>query len=188
MSIFEFIMVMVSLILALALAQALRGATEIVTSGKRYLPHGLWLLVVIMMILQTWWAYWDWNVISDWQITTYVAALVFPIALFVAVYMLVPATRSGDIDWRAHFFEVRIWFFATIMFLSAYGAFVNVHYFDATFFNFYRVFHAGFLLICMSALLTRNEKIHLALPILMILILIASQLVVRMQIGAFIRS
>ncbi len=34
MSIFEFIMVMVSLILALGLAQALRSATEIVTSEK----------------------------------------------------------------------------------------------------------------------------------------------------------
>lgn len=36
MSQFEYMMVMVSLILALAIAQALRGLSEIVTSEKRY--------------------------------------------------------------------------------------------------------------------------------------------------------
>ena len=72
--------------------------------------------------------------------------------------------------------------------LLGMSAFVNVYFFDATFFNLYRLFHAAMWLICFTGLLTRNEKIHLALPILMILILIASELVVRMQIGAFIRS
>ncbi len=159
MSIFEFIMVMVSLILALALAQALRGATEFVTSPKRYLPHGSWLLLIILTILQTWWAYWDWNVISDWRFTTYLAALVFPMVLFIAVYLLTPATRARDIDWRSHFYAVRTWFFLTLMFLWVFGVFINVYVWDNSF-----------------------------LPILTIIILLASQLVVRMQIGALIRS
>ena len=36
-------MVMVSLILALAVAQALRGLSEVVTSEKRFWPHTVWL-------------------------------------------------------------------------------------------------------------------------------------------------
>jgi len=39
MSQFEYRMVMVSLILALAVAQALRGLSEVVISEKRYWPH-----------------------------------------------------------------------------------------------------------------------------------------------------
>jgi len=91
-------------------------------------------------------------------------------------------------DWRAHFFKVRIWLFATMVLLLGMSAFVNVYFFDGTFFNLYRLFHAVMWLICFAGLLTRNEKIQLALPILMISVLIASQLAVRMQIGAFIRS
>ena len=118
-------MVMVSLILALALAQALRGATELVTSRNRYFTHGLWIVLSIMMILQTWWAYWDWNSITAWQITTYMVAVVYPMALFSVVYILVPATRSSDMDWHAHFFAIRIWLFATMLVLLGMSAFVR---------------------------------------------------------------
>lgn len=188
MSIFEFIMVMVSLILALGLAQALRGVTEFVTSPKRYLPHGLWLLLIIMLILQTWWAYWDWNVISDWPFTTYLAALVFPMVLFIAVYLLAPATRASDIDWRSHFYAIRRWFFLTMTLLFIFGVFVNVYVWGNSFFHPYRLFQAGFILTSGVGLFSKNEKVHLALPVLTIIILIASQLVVRMQIGALIQS
>ena len=47
-------MVMVSLIFAMALAQGLRGLSEIVTSRKGYQPHTMWV-----------WAYWDFNIVDE---------------------------------------------------------------------------------------------------------------------------
>ena len=64
-------MVMVALILALALAQALRGLSEILTSPNRYWPHSLWLVNMIFLIVQAWWANWDYNAIDEWRFTTY---------------------------------------------------------------------------------------------------------------------
>ena len=82
---FEYVMIMVSLILALALAQALRGLSEIVTSNKRYWPHAIWLVTFVLLILQAWWAYWDFNVIEIWTVTAYIATMIMPVILFASI-------------------------------------------------------------------------------------------------------
>ena len=97
MSQFEYIMVMVSLILALAVAQELRGLSEVVTSEKRYTPHTAWIAYFALLIIQNWWAYWDYNNIEEWRFTTYLFVLLSPIILFASVYLLVPTTRTSDI-------------------------------------------------------------------------------------------
>ena len=78
MSQFEYIMVMVALILALALAQALRGLAEIVTSRKRYWPHSFWLVTIVFLMVQAWWADWNYNAVEEWRFTTYLLVLASP--------------------------------------------------------------------------------------------------------------
>ena len=188
MSIFEFIMVMVSLILALALAQALRGATELVTSTKRYWVHAVWLFSIILLILFTWWSYWDWNVVSEWRLTTYLGALIFPMILFTTVYLLVPATRTVDTDWQAHFFSIRVWFLSLMMIMIACAIAYNILIFETPFFHPYRIFHVGLLLIYLTGLLSQSPKIHGVLSIANLVIFVASQIAIRMEAGALIRS
>ena len=181
---FEYIMVMVSLILALALAQALRGLSETVTSSKRYWPHALWLTTFVLFILQAWWAYWDFNVIETWTVTAYITTLITPIIFFASVYLLVPATRAADVDWRNHFYSVRRWFFLLGLLSSIVGIFINTWYFDTPLLHPYRVFHAVFLGIWVVGILSASEKIQKALAVLMIASLVLSQIVIRMQLGA----
>jgi len=188
MSIFEFIMVMVSLILALGLAQALRGATEIVTSQKRYWVHAVWLFNIILMILLTWWSYWDWNTVSEWRLTIYLGTLVFPMVLFAAVYLLVPATRTSDTDWRAHFFSIRVGFLSLMISMIVCAVAINIWIFETPFFHPYRVFHAGLILTYIIGLLSRSPKIHGVLSIAALVIFVASQIAIRMDVGALIRS
>jgi len=181
---FEYIMVMVSLILALALAQALRGLSEIATSDKRYWPHSLWLANFVLYILQAWWAYWDFNVIETWTVTAYITALVAPVIFFASIYLLVPATRAADVDWRNQFYSVRRWFFVLGLLSSLTGIFVNTWYFDTPLLHPYRVFHAMFLGIWVAGIASASEKVHKILAVLMMATLVLSQVVIRMQIGA----
>ena len=181
---FEYVMVMVSLILALALAQALRGLSEIAMSDKRYWPHALWLAIYVLFVLQAWWAYWDFNVIETWTITAYISTLVTPIIYFASIYLLVPATRAADVDWRNHFYSVRRWFFFLGLLASFTAIFVNSWYFDTPLLHPYRVFHAIFIGIWVSGIVSASEKVHKTLAVLMLASLVLSQIVIRMQIGA----
>jgi hypothetical protein len=99
MSQFEYIMVMVSLILALAVAQALRGLSEVVTSEKRFWPHTAWLMYYVLLIIQIWWAYWDYTNVEVWRFTTYLFVLAAPIVMFASVPLLVPFSRIGLMEW-----------------------------------------------------------------------------------------
>ena len=73
MSTFEYVMVMVSVVLALALAQLLRALTEVVFNRRRYWVHALWMLCLVLLIVQVWWAYWDFNATETWTFAFYLS-------------------------------------------------------------------------------------------------------------------
>jgi hypothetical protein len=181
---FEYIMVMVALILALALAQALRGLSEILTSRDRYWPHTLWLVNMIFLIVQAWWANWDYNAIDEWRFTTYLLALTSPTITFAGVYLLVPATRSANLDWRDQFYKVKQWYFGFAIVYVLLAVLVTVVHFGAPLIHSYRLFQGLIVAILLVGFVTRNEKVHRVLPLLFIAVLAASQLLVRMDIGA----
>ena len=184
MTVFEYIMVMVSLILALALAQGLRGLSETVRSPHRYLPHTLWTVMITLLVLQTWWAYWDFNLIDDWQVTHYAGVLVFPIILFTQMYLLVPATRTAETKWLEHFFAVKQWFLGLMIFMSFFAAYINVFMFDAPFLHLNRLFQGIFIAIWIIGLSTTSRQVHASLPWIYFVVIVVNQVVVRMDIGA----
>ena len=62
MSLFEFVSVIIAVILALSLGQLLVGVSALVKSRRQvqsFLPHTLWLGAVFLGILAHWWAQWD---------------------------------------------------------------------------------------------------------------------------------
>ena len=184
MSQFEFVMVMVSLILALALAQALRGLCEVVTSQNRYWPLTPWLAIYVLQITQVWWAYWDFNAVDRWRFTTYIMALTPPIIIFAAIYLLVPATRSFEFDWCQQFHKVRQFFFGLGIALVLAGIFVNVEYFGTPLVHPYRVVQGSAFAIFLAGLLTSSATVHRVLPILFLIVMVTSQFLLRLNIGA----
>jgi hypothetical protein len=184
MSQFEYIMIMVSLILALAVAQALRGLSEVVISEKRYWPHTVWVTFYGLLVIQNWWAYWDYNVVEEWRFATYLFILINPIMLFASVYLLVPGTRSSDIDWTAHLCRVRRWLYGLGFALVTVSVTGNVIYLGLPWLHPYRIFQALIGALYLLGLLTRYEKVHKAIPLLVLTTLVISQLIIRSKIGA----
>ena len=177
-------MVMVALILALALAQALRGLSEIVTSRNRYWPHTLWLVNMVFAIIQAWWSDWDFNTVDEWQFTTYLLALASPTLLFAGVYLLVPATRSTNIDWHDQFYRVKQWYFGFSIIYVLLAIVVTVTVYGTSLIHPYRLFQALLIAILLVGMVTRNERVQRVLPLLFLASITMSQLLVRMKIGA----
>jgi hypothetical protein len=72
MSLFEFVTVMISMILALCLGQILRSTSLLAKTEKSvvpYLPYTLWSVVLLLSVINHWWSLWDlqsleWNYAS----------------------------------------------------------------------------------------------------------------------------
>ncbi len=179
---------MVAVILALAVAQLLRALTEITTSRNRYWVHGSWIGILVFLVLQFWWSYWDFSELESWTFTASLYLLLSPIGLLVATYLLVPATRTTETDWRKHFYQARRWFFLTLILLSILGAFGTWIFLGAALLHPYRGFQALLLTIIGVGMISRAHNIHAVLVVSYLIVLTVSQLVIRMNLGALART
>ena len=177
-------MVMVSVVLALAMAQLLRGATEIVTNPKRYWVHSAWVAMIVIVIIQMWWAYWDFNSVSNWTLTTFLYVLLMPILTFLAAYLLIPAYRSKDSDWVAHFYAIRFWFFLTMILASLVGLFGTWIFLGVSLLQPYRIFQVLVFALLAVGLASNRQKVHEPLVIIYISGFLLSQIIIRMNLGA----
>ena len=116
MDLFEYILILTSVIYALAVAQILAGVSRMAqaTSPVRmYLPQKIWIFNLFMLIFLVWWAQWEFRTV-DWSFPKYAYLLVAPTLLFFVCSLLTPARFDGDeTDIESHFMRVRRPFFAT---------------------------------------------------------------------------
>jgi hypothetical protein len=97
-------MVLVSIVLALGVAQLLSGASEFVRSSRVYLGHSFWVLALFLVHVQLWWAMWDLHDRASWTFLTFLYLLLGPTLLFFATNLLLPRTATESMDWESHFF------------------------------------------------------------------------------------
>lgn len=112
MTLFEYMSVAISLIVALTYAEALRGLRSALKPERRYGVHSTWLLIKLSNPITFWWVIW---VLRDypgyWNFRTYLLALIIPGIVFIQVISLLGDNPNSISDWRKHFYEQRKWFF-----------------------------------------------------------------------------
>jgi hypothetical protein len=118
MSLFEFVTVMVSMILALCLGHLLRSASFLAKTDreiKHYLPFTLWSVVILQAVVNHWWSLWDLRSV-DWSYASFVYILAAPVLVSFATGLMSPSqSKSGPIDLRAQFARIRKLFSAVFV-------------------------------------------------------------------------
>jgi hypothetical protein len=126
MTVFEYLSVLVSIVLALGIAHVLGGLSSIVRSWRKvetYWVHLLWGTWVLAIHVQIWWSYWDQSVVVEWTLPRFAAILGLPGLAYVLARLIMPEGRITDgIDLREHFGSVRRPFFITVALLWTYAA------------------------------------------------------------------
>ena len=119
MDLFEYILILTSVIYALAVAQILSGVSRMAQATgpvRGYLPQRIWIFNLFLLIFLIWWATWEFRSV-DWTFPQYAYLLVAPTLLFFVCSLLTPQLLEGDgADIEAHFARVRRPFFGTFFF------------------------------------------------------------------------
>lgn len=118
MGVFEYIGVLISVIMGLSITHLAVGASKLIQNrdtARQYLPHALWTLNILLYILMIWWSMFWWSGLEDWTAVTYLGITLYAIVLFLTSAMLYPYDMGSNIDMDAYFFKNRTWFFGLMI-------------------------------------------------------------------------
>ena len=125
MSSFEYVMVLVSIVIGLAIThvltafaaavQRLRGHGEPIRLEAVYL---LWTGYVMTMLVSFWWWEFKYHELEiEWSYGLYLFIITYAVTLFLMAAVLVPKGMEGVSDSYAFFMEGRNWFFVIHLFV-----------------------------------------------------------------------
>lgn len=117
MGVFEYIGVLVSVIMGLGITHLATGATKLIQHRDQvrfYIPHAIWTVNVLIYILAVWWGMFWWSEHDNWYAYEYLFITLYAIVLFFLAAMLYPWDMEKNIDVRKYFFRHRRWFFGAL--------------------------------------------------------------------------
>ena len=123
MSLFEFMMIVVSIIVGLGLAEILTGVARLIrdrSSISGYWVHSFLIAIVFTALLQQWWEIWDLQRYSEWTFFGAVMMLTGPMGLFLIAHLLFPASMR-DADLEAYYYGALrpVWWLALVTIVLA---------------------------------------------------------------------
>jgi hypothetical protein len=118
---FEYLSVLVSIIVGLALTQLLSGTARLIQVRARVRPHAttlLWVATLFLLDTQIWWAAFERRDIREWNFFLFLFYLLQPTIAFLLSYLVLPELGDEDeIDLPKNFAGNRPWFFALLALL-----------------------------------------------------------------------
>jgi hypothetical protein len=123
MSAFDYLTVLISIVLGLAIANVLTRLATVITARERvdfYWPPVAWAIWLFFIAVQHWWAQWSVRHTAEWSFGTFWLQVLVPVDLFILSALALPERdEDGRLDLGAWYFHNRAWFFAFMFFLPA---------------------------------------------------------------------
>ena len=186
MEVFEYIGVLISVIMGLGVTHLATGATKLIQHRDQvrfYTPHMIWTANVLIFILLIRWGMFTWSDHNEWYAFEYLFITSYAIVSFLLAAMLYPWDMEKDIDVREFFFKNRVWFFWALLFAwwidfaeTLIKADAGLRPIPQGYFGFVGVQ----MLTAVVGIRSQHKTVHALLPViffvsLMILVLFSSQ-------------
>jgi len=96
---FEYISVLLSILIGLGVTQLLSGIARLVRDGRALAP-AWWVLVAVGTLLlasfQVWWISFAWRTVPEWTFFSYVTFMIQPVLLYLLSYLILPGDLHLD--------------------------------------------------------------------------------------------
>ena len=116
MSTFEFVTILLSIVVGLGLTRLLSGlgrAIELRERLKLYWVQVIWSINVGFYMVVFWWAViFGYSGNETWQLHNFAILLLYAILLYLQAALISPSKLEPDMDFEAHFYSTSKWFFS----------------------------------------------------------------------------
>lgn len=116
MSAFEYLSVLISIILAMGMTRVLAGVGEMLQASSHrqiYWVHVLWVVNLFLYLVVAWWIFYRWRNQQSWTFFLIVFVLISPTILYLAAVLLFPRERNVDLTlkYKTHYYANQRAFF-----------------------------------------------------------------------------
>lgn len=114
---FEFLSVLVSIVIGFGLTHLLGGlgrAFYFRHSNKMDAVHFAWTIAVFFILVLNWWVFLLWRNFDAWTFSSFFMVILWTTSMYVMALALYPPGRSKDIGYRTIFETNRTWFLSTV--------------------------------------------------------------------------
>ena len=130
MSQFEFVLVIIAIVLAFAVSDILSSWGEQIRlrrSVVHYPLHTAWTFLLLFIMIQVWWSLWPYSDQLSWSFPGYLALVLPFLTLALMAYLLTPKLEDPGGDVRQHYWENSSWIFSLgAAYLAGWALFSHV--------------------------------------------------------------
>jgi len=174
MSIFEFVLTGLTLVLALVVTRLLGGLRWVFDPQRRYWIHGLLVLLMLVLTSLIWWGLWYARDVQWTYLSFAYNLLIGPSILYFTTSLLVPDNPRRVRSWRDHYYRIHRPFFgafATLVIIMFLG---SIFYTGTPLWHFTRIIQGVTLATCIAGFLSNRHQVHATIAsILSIAVIIA---------------
>lgn len=119
MSTFEFVGVLLSIVIGFALTQVLQGLRCVLLARSRVRLHGptfAWAGILLVAAIQMWWSLFALRGYEAWSLAPFFVLMLQTIGMYMAAALVFPDIPSGErVDLAMHYHANRGWFFGVLI-------------------------------------------------------------------------
>ena len=173
MSRFEYLSVLISIVIALGLSEVVAGWGRILRRRRDvqfYWLHAVWSVFIVLFMIQFWWGFWNFRTIEEWSLPGLVAVVASVLLIVLAALALIPDDVPRGLDLRKHYYEQSRLFFGLAFVLIVQLSLVDTWVAGQPFFHLENALRGAGLLVTAGAALSTREGVHASLAIAGILL------------------
>lgn len=121
MTIFEYVAVLVSIVVGLAMAHLLSGLGRMISDVVRwkvYWVHLVWVGYVFFYLVFFWWWEFRFVTVEEWTFGLYLFVILYAVLLYLVTVILVPRGFPAGGDFEQYYYARRKWFFGLMIAVS----------------------------------------------------------------------
>lgn len=172
---FEYVIVLISVILGLGITTILTGVAELIKNTKPvrlYAPYLVWIVIIFVLHFQEWWLSYQLMSVKEWSLQFFLLNVLYPINLYILAHLLFPASLPNDFSSKVFFLEHYPRFFIGAIILVVLSVIQNIFISDLAILT--QIPHIIVLSVLLFMLITKNRSsgVHTAVSVFLLIVMI----------------
>ena len=115
--VFEYLTILISVVIGLALTHLLTNLIRIIHNRDRVKPywvHLLWSATIVLWTISFWWFTFSMSTVREWTLGLFAFVMVYAVLLYVLMALLFPEDIEENQNYEQLYFQNQKWFFTTL--------------------------------------------------------------------------